>query len=171
MSFKYIELFYCQNLFFAQWKHLLVLKFYKTRSQSWFDVYGFDHTSIISHEVFPNQTKNKIFLLSHQFLDHKKTFSKSPKRKYQSLMKQIIDCNKTNIQVDLIKKMNLLIKLWERSSKVLIPTNSYKKINNILYQGLWKWAKWRHSGKSSTWIKKRYWHFIDYCFLFSNLKS
>jgi len=39
-----------------------------------------------------------------------------------------------------------------------VAKGTFKKLDNIIWGMLWKWAKRRHSKKGRKWIAKRYWH-------------
>lgn len=69
----------------------------------------------------------------------------------------IIKDNKTAKQENLIGLLNPIIRGWTEYHKGVVAKATFKKIDNELWNALWKWAKRRHTSRSSAWIIKKYW--------------
>jgi RNA-directed DNA polymerase len=64
-------------------------------------------------------------------------------------------------QEDLIQALNPVITGWANYHRHIMAKQTYQRLDSILWNMLWKWAKRRHSNKSHTWIAQRYWHSED----------
>ena len=92
-----------------------------------------------------------------------KTIVKPSKEKvkehYQQLVK-IIEKHKSAPQVLLIAKLAPVIKGWTNYYKTACCSETFKKVERLLFLKLWKWAMRRQSNKGKKWVRKRYWHTI-----------
>jgi len=61
-------------------------------------------------------------------------------------------------QEDLIDALNPIITGWTNYHQSVVSKKTFSKLDNNIWNMLWKWAKRRHPKKSRTWIAKRYWH-------------
>lgn len=106
-----------------------------------------------------NKKKNdsNILLFSNSLFRSKSKLNIVAQKKYMNLIKQVVQCNKSNIQVDIIKKINQIIKLWDRSYNFFLDKKNCINLNHLLLEALWHWAIVRHARKPAQWIKKRYW--------------
>jgi RNA-directed DNA polymerase len=58
----------------------------------------------------------------------------------------------------LIRQLNPVIRGWANYHRHVVAKRTFKKVEWVLWHSLWRWARRRHSGKGSQWIKQRYWH-------------
>ncbi|MBF0629341.1 MAG: HNH endonuclease, partial [Magnetococcales bacterium] len=70
---------------------------------------------------------------------------------------KIIDDHKAAKQKDLIEKLNPVIRGWTEYNKHVVAKKAFSKVDHMLWEKLWRWAKRRHSNKSASWIKNKYW--------------
>ena len=61
-------------------------------------------------------------------------------------------------QVNLIRLLNPIIRGWVQYYRHVVSANVYKKIDQTIWQALWRWAKRRHNNKGARWVLKRYFH-------------
>jgi RNA-directed DNA polymerase len=61
-------------------------------------------------------------------------------------------------QEDLIGALNPIITGWTNYHQSVVSKETFSKLDNLVWNMLWRWAKRRHPKKSRSWIAKRYWH-------------
>ena len=61
-------------------------------------------------------------------------------------------------QEDLIGALNPIITGWTNYHQSVVSKETFSKLDNSVWNMLWRWAKRRHPKKSRSWIAKRYWH-------------
>ena len=61
-------------------------------------------------------------------------------------------------QGNLINVLNPIIIGWSNYHRSVVSKEVFNKLDNIVWNILWRWAKRRHPNKSKTWIAKKYWH-------------
>jgi hypothetical protein len=188
-----IQLEYLKNFCVVQTKDLFFLKIFTIRSQIWFhdsiynnndqnkylslpiclltrNIPGIWKLDYQTDYVLKKEKNNSdIFLYSNQLYNIKKKLKTFSSGQYIHFLKNVIQCNKSNKQIDLIKKINLIVKYWHRSYNRTINKNDYKHLNHILYDNLWRWGNFRHTHKTSQWKKERYWKKINNNLYFSGV--
>ena len=58
----------------------------------------------------------------------------------------------------LIHVLNKKLRGWANYHQSVCSKETFSKIDHLLFQMLWRWAKRRHPGKAKHWIVSRYWH-------------
>jgi RNA-directed DNA polymerase len=61
-------------------------------------------------------------------------------------------------QENLIGALNLIIVGWSNYHRSVVSSGVFNKLDDIVWNMLWGWAKRRHPNKSRTWIANKYWH-------------
>ncbi|MCD4844054.1 MAG: group II intron reverse transcriptase/maturase [Methanosarcinales archaeon] len=61
-------------------------------------------------------------------------------------------------QEDLIGALNPIITGWTNYHQSVVSKETFSKLDNIVWNMLWRWAKRRHPKKSRSWVAGRYWH-------------
>jgi len=61
-------------------------------------------------------------------------------------------------QEDVIDALNPVITGWANYHQPVVSSEIFKKLDSIIWNMLWRWAKRRHPEKSSKWIADRYWY-------------
>ncbi|UUX92666.1 reverse transcriptase domain-containing protein [Methanoplanus endosymbiosus] len=84
--------------------------------------------------------------------------SRNSIKKIIEKMKEIIHRGAAWTQEDLIIKLNPLITGWANYHRHIVAKRTYQKLDFILWNMLWRWAKRRHHNKGKRWIAQRYWH-------------
>ncbi len=64
-------------------------------------------------------------------------------------------------QMQLIRQLNPMVRGWANYHRHVVAKRTYGKVEVVLFQSLWRWAKRRHSNKSAAWIVNRYWHRVE----------
>ena len=60
-------------------------------------------------------------------------------------------------QEKLIDKLNFQIKIWKENNQLVNSKKVFSKMDYVLFNLLYRWAKRRHPNKSHKWIVKKYW--------------
>jgi RNA-directed DNA polymerase len=63
---------------------------------------------------------------------------------------------RTAKQEEVIAKLNPIIRGWANYHQSQAAKSTFKKVDNVIWTQLWRWACRRHPNKSRIWIKKRY---------------
>jgi RNA-directed DNA polymerase len=74
-----------------------------------------------------------------------------------SKVRDLIKRRRGIAQKDLINILNPVIRGWCNYHRGMVSKEAFKKLDTVLFQALWRWARFRHSGKNHRWIKNRYW--------------
>jgi len=61
-------------------------------------------------------------------------------------------------QDKLIKALNPVITGWTNYHRHIVAKKTFQKLDSIIWNMLWRWAKRRHSQKGHKWIARRYWY-------------
>lgn len=84
--------------------------------------------------------------------------SKDRVKKFTAKIKEVIKRNASSTQHDLIFTLNPIIKGWGEYYQFSAATETYRKVDNAIFQKLWRWCLRRHHNKGLGWIKNRYFH-------------
>ena len=93
-----------------------------------------------------------------------KTITKPSKDKIKAHIKklgEVIDKHKASPQIALIRELNPIIRGWANYYRTVCSKEIYSYCDFKLYQQLKRWAERRHSLKSKSWVKRKYWHSRD----------
>jgi RNA-directed DNA polymerase len=71
---------------------------------------------------------------------------------------RIIKNHKSAPQDALIKHLNPVIRGWTNYYKTVVCKEVFSHCDNVTYQQLRAWSKFRHPNKPKGWIAKKYWH-------------
>jgi RNA-directed DNA polymerase len=71
-------------------------------------------------------------------------------------MRGTIKENATAKQISLIRLLNPKIRGWANYHRNQVSSDVFGYVDNRIWQQLWRWAKRRHSKKSSEWVWKKY---------------
>jgi RNA-directed DNA polymerase len=67
----------------------------------------------------------------------------------------------------LIVHLNRLILGWVNFHRHVVSSQTFSRVDHLIWWALWRWAKRRHSQKSADWRLRRYWRRLDgrsWCF-------
>lgn len=84
------------------------------------------------------------------------TPSKQSVKQLLGRVRHIIDQNPTTPAGDLIHQLNPLIRGWVNYHRHVVSKKTFRKVDHLIFQKLWQWAKRRHRTKSARWIRSRY---------------
>jgi len=89
-----------------------------------------------------------------------KLLIKPSKKSIQKFIKAIRKERKNGFhtQQTLIKKLNPVIIGWSNYHQGVVSRKIFEKMDAIIWNMLWKWAKRNHQNKSHAWIIHKYWH-------------
>ncbi len=73
-------------------------------------------------------------------------------------MSDIIKRGKAWKQEDIISILNPIITGWSNYHQSAVSKDIFSKLDDRLWNMLWRWGKRRHPEKSKSWIVNRYWH-------------
>jgi len=71
---------------------------------------------------------------------------------------EVIKRGKAWKQEDIISILNPIITGWSNYHQSAVSKDIFSKLDDRLWNMLWRWAKRRHPEKSKSWIANRYWH-------------
>jgi RNA-directed DNA polymerase len=57
----------------------------------------------------------------------------------------------------MIKKLNEVLRGWAYYHRHVVSSDAFKRVDDYVYQQLWRMLRKRHSNKSGKWIYKKYW--------------
>ena len=86
--------------------------------------------------------------------------SKEGIRRHLDKLREIIKTHKAAPQAALINHLNPVIRGWANYYRTVASSETFNKIDNLLYLKLRAWAKGRHPNKVKGWVARRYWHSI-----------
>jgi len=69
----------------------------------------------------------------------------------------LIEKGKAWKQDNLIRKINEILRGWGNYHCHVVSKEIFSKLDHLIWEKLYRWAKRRHPNKSKNWIKKRYW--------------
>lgn len=91
-----------------------------------------------------------------------KLIIKPSKSSIKTLIKKfstiILKEGKAHKQLDLIRRLNAIIRGWTNYHNHVVSSQVFSYINNTLYLILQRWAKNRHPKKNKWWRLNKYWH-------------
>lgn len=93
-----------------------------------------------------------------------KLLIKPSNKSVQMFLKEVrdtINANKSSSQSMLIMKLNQQIRGWRNYHKHSVARDVFERVDNEIFQALWRWALRRHKEKGKIWVKERYWHTVD----------
>ena len=61
-------------------------------------------------------------------------------------------------QEQLIQALNPVIIGWSNYHRHIVAKETFQKLDHIVWNMLWRWAKRRHQQKDRRWVARRYWH-------------
>lgn len=68
----------------------------------------------------------------------------------------LIKKNSTAKTEILIRQMNPKIRGWANYYRHVVATRTFSKVDSVIFEAIWRWAKRRHPTKSSRWVQKKY---------------
>jgi RNA-directed DNA polymerase len=83
--------------------------------------------------------------------------SKTGVKRHTNKLKEIIRNHQGKAQDQLIRALNPIIRGWCNYYSTVVSQETFERVNYIMFQMLWAWAKRRHPHKSKHWIYNRYW--------------
>jgi RNA-directed DNA polymerase len=100
--------------------------------------------------------------------------SKKSVKKFLDSIRYVIDSNKSCKQETLIRLLNPKIIGWANYYRCGASSTTFQKVDNQIFQKLWRWAKRRHPKKGKRWIANKYFHFYKtrrWTFLVKSIKK
>jgi len=86
--------------------------------------------------------------------------SKKSIDKFTEIISITIKNGKAWKQEDLIDALNPIITGWANYHQSVVSCKIFSKLDAIMWNMLWHWAKRRHPEKSKHWIAGKYWHTV-----------
>ena len=87
--------------------------------------------------------------------------SKASIQKLTQKIKSIIQRASAWTQDQLIDALNPVITGWTNYHRHVASKATFQRMDAVMWNMLWKWAKRRHTNKGHQWIVQRYWHTVD----------
>jgi RNA-directed DNA polymerase len=95
------------------------------------------------------------------------TPSKNSVKDIISKTKKIIKSHSGETMVEMIRKLNSLIRGWANYHRQVCSKKTFSYVDFRIFENLWRWAKRRHPNKKVQWIRNRYFRTInnrEWCF-------
>jgi RNA-directed DNA polymerase len=73
-------------------------------------------------------------------------------------VREVIGANKGATAGHLIANLNPIIRGWANYHRHVVSKEIFAKVDNAIYEALWRWAKRRHPRKNHQWVTKKYYH-------------
>ena len=86
-----------------------------------------------------------------------KPSKESTKRLISKCSDIILKEGKASSQVDIIRRLNSILRGWTNYHKHVVASDTFSYVNNTIYLLLQQWAKHRHPNKNKYWRLNRYW--------------
>jgi RNA-directed DNA polymerase len=86
-----------------------------------------------------------------------KPSDKSVKTHYEKIV-EVLDSMRGKSQEVIIEKLNPIIRGWCNYHKTVCSKETFKHIDNLVYNKLRRWIKRRHPNKTLKWCEERYFH-------------
>lgn len=64
-------------------------------------------------------------------------------------------------QSQMIRWLNPVIRGWANYHRHIVAKRTFRKVERVIWQCLWRWARRRHPGKPTGWLVRKYWHRLD----------
>ncbi len=71
-------------------------------------------------------------------------------------VRETIRINLMQKQDKLIRELNAIIRGWCNYHRNVCSKKTFQKIDKVIFETIWRWAKRRHPTKSKSWRKDRY---------------
>ena len=126
----------------------LVLSQEKTKLTHIYEGFDFLGQNIRKYNCGKNRTK----LLIKPSVKSIKTFLKK--------VRDVIKSMKTAKQINLIHRLNPIIRGWVNYHRSVVSKETFNKVDNAIWWALFHWAKQRHPKKSGYWIHDKYFQTI-----------
>lgn len=82
--------------------------------------------------------------------------SKKNRLAFYDKLRQTIRSLRAASQAELIECLNPLIRGWAQYHRCAAVNETFRKMDHLLFNALWRWSRRRHPNKGKRWIKRRY---------------
>ncbi|CAG2139208.1 hypothetical protein LMG31506_02078 [Cupriavidus yeoncheonensis] len=82
--------------------------------------------------------------------------SKKNAQAFYRKVKEVIGANKGAKQEKLIRLLNPMLRGWAQYHCPVAAKAAFTRMGNLIFRALWRWAKRRHRGKNSEWVRQKY---------------
>lgn len=82
--------------------------------------------------------------------------SRKNTKTFLAKMRATIKANKQATAGDLIIQLNPIIRGWANYHRHVVSKQVFSQVDKAIFNTLWRWARRRHSNKSSEWIIRKY---------------
>ncbi len=84
--------------------------------------------------------------------------SKKNAQAFYEKLRTVIGDNLGARQEDLIRLLNPILRGWSQYHSPVCAKKAFSRMDSLLFERLWRWARRRHPNKSARWIRQKYWH-------------
>ena len=77
-------------------------------------------------------------------------------KKHRRIIDERLDRMTACTQDEVIKALNPVIRGWSNYFRTGVSSRIFSKMDDYVFQKLWKWVRWKHPKKGLRWIKRKY---------------
>ena len=88
-----------------------------------------------------------------------KLLIKPPRKSVKALLtkiREVLGKNKAATQAQVIMQLNPILRGWAMYHRYVVAAGTFSRIDHLVWEKLWSWAKRRHPRTGLRWIKARY---------------
>lgn len=82
--------------------------------------------------------------------------SKKNAQAFYCMVKEVVSGNKAIKQEQLIALLNAKLRGWANYHRPVVAKEAFTRMDHLIFQAIWRWAKRRHPKKNARWVRKRY---------------
>jgi RNA-directed DNA polymerase len=86
--------------------------------------------------------------------------SKKSIKAHSDKIKEVLRKRKAATQEEIIKELNPIIRGWTNYFKNSVASETFNRMDHLMWEKMWAWSKRRHNGKGKSWIVDKYFHTI-----------
>jgi len=83
--------------------------------------------------------------------------SPTSQKRFLEKIRDVIQRHPNAPQRGLIGLLNPIIRGWGNYFSTVVSKETFRKMDHLIYQKLWAWARRRHPNKGRYWVTSRYW--------------
>ena len=83
--------------------------------------------------------------------------SSTSQKRFLEKIRDVLHSKRTATQTGLIQVLNPIIRGWGNGFSSVVSRDIFEKMDSLIFEKLWAWARSRHPNKNHHWIAHKYW--------------